>query len=125
MNTTTTSPVQQFWADVRTAGVKVKNIPNANTGDDGSVAMFADYVAKNQNSWAMVPAEEVDVEQVAEDALYDVYETAFDGVEEISVERTADEMYWANVTIEIPDDDVRRRQLAELVADAYLTRTNR
>jgi hypothetical protein len=73
----------------------------------------------------MVPAEEVDVEQVAEDALYDVYETAFDEVEEISVERTADEMYWANVTIEIPDDDVRRRQLAELVADAYLTRTNR
>lgn len=121
----THSKVTQFWSDVRTAGVKVKNIPNANTDDDGSTAMFADYVAKNQRSWAMVPANDVDVEQVAEDALYDVYETAFDGVDEISVERTEDEMYWANVSIELPDDPVRRRQLAELVADAYLTRLSR
>jgi len=121
----TQNKVTQFWSDVRTAGVKVKNIPNANTDDDGSTAMFADYVAKNQRSWAMVPANDVDVEQVAEDALYDVYETAFDGVDEISVERTEDEMYWANVSIEVPDDPVRRRQLAELVADAYLTRLSR
>lgn len=110
-----------FDKRVANNGVKLKNVPNSELRGDKFT--FADYVAKDPMSWVYVPEnpEDVDVEAVAED-MYEIYEGLADEFDEVTVERQEDEMYWAEVTVEVPDDPGRQERVAEQVAEAILAR---
>jgi hypothetical protein len=114
-----------FETRVRNNGVKVKNVPNART--EGDKFLFGDYVAKNVSSWSYVP--DVDSEEegeeyareVAED-MYEIYGRLAENVEEVELTKEEDEMYWADVVVDIPDDSSRAERVAEEVAEAILAR---
>lgn len=111
----------QFDTRVRNNGVKLKNVPNSEL--IGGEFRFADYVAKNPMSWAYVPEDpdDVDVEAVAEE-MYQIYGSLADDFDEITMERSNEDMYWAEVTVEIPNDPTRRERIAEQVAEVILAR---
>lgn len=114
-----------FETRVRNNGVKVKNVPNART-EEGKF-LFGDYVAKNVSSWAYVP--DVDSEEEGEEYarevaenMYEIYGRLAENVEEVELTREEDEMYWADVVVDIPDDPARAERVAEEVAEAILAR---
>lgn len=118
------SPAEDFQKRVAGNGVKIRDLPNTRT--DGDEWRFADYVAKDASSWAFVPEdpEEVDVEEVAESEMYAHYEELGRKVSEVTVERLEDDMYWANVSVSVPEDAARRERVAEAVATAVQNRWN-
>jgi len=111
---------QDFTNRLRANGVALKNVPNTQTID--GTFHIGDYVAKNPSTWMYVPAEpdDVDVESTA-DHVFAPYE-ALKAFDEITVERHEDEMYWCDVSVEIPEDRARREQLAGAVAGAIFDR---
>lgn len=112
---------RDFERRVENSGVKLKNVPNVEVLDD--TFKFTDYVAKDPMSWAYVPEnpEDVDVEAYAEE-MYEVYEDLEDHYDEVTVERVEDEMYWAEISVEVPEDTTRRERLANDVAESIRAR---
>lgn len=118
------NPIEKFERTLKNSGVKLKNVPNTEFNREERQFSFADYVAKNVGSWGMVPAnpDDVDVEEVAEDSMYDIYETMFRGAPEVTMTREEDDMYWAMVVVDVPEDEQRQRELGELVGEALFQR---
>lgn len=114
-----------FRKRVENNGVKLKNVPNVQF--DGDSFRFGDYVAKDVSSWAYVPdvESEEDAEQYAEDVaddMYDIYSRLAEEVEEVDLTKSEDEMYWADVVVDVPSDSSRAERVAEEVAEAILAR---
>lgn len=114
-----------FRKRVENNGVKLKNVPNVQF--NGDLFRFGDYVAKDVSSWAYVPdvESEEDAEQYAEDVaddMYDIYSRLAEEVEEVDLTKSEDEMYWADVVVDVPSDSSRAERVAEEVAEAILAR---
>lgn len=116
------NPAKDFKRRVANNGPKLKNVPNLEANDDEF--SFADYVAKDIHSWAMVPDvddAEAYVEEKAEE-MYKIYERVAEQFDEVTVEREEDEMFWAVVTVSVPNDTTRRERLAEEIGEALMSR---
>lgn len=114
-----------FRKRVENNGVKLKNVPNVQFNGDSF--RFGDYVSKDVSSWAYVPdvESEEDAEQYAEDVaddMYDIYSRLAEEVEEVDLTKSEDEMYWADVVVDVPSDSSRAERVAEEVAEAILAR---
>ena len=114
-----------FKRRVENNGVKLKNVPNVQF--DGDKFSLSDYVAKNVSSWAYVP--EVESEEEAKqhardvaDEMYEIYGRLADDVEEVELTKSEDDMYWADIVVEVPDDSSRAERVAEEVAGAIRAR---
>lgn len=100
---------------------QIKNIPNNEFNDE--TFEFADYF----DTEAFRESVDEDVDEVKDwvDWAFEPY-SAFSGVPEIETEREEeDEIYWMNVTIEIPADPDRAARLASLVSNAIEKRRQR
>lgn len=108
---------------------KIKDIPNLNY--TGETLSFADYVMNDTQEWAYRSknTDEINIEEEANFAMFDVYETWLGGNPEISIEKegeNSDEDFFCNVHISIPQDDpARQTTLALVVADALNERLKR
>lgn len=114
-----------FRRRVENNGVKLKNVPNVQF--DGDTFSFGDYVAKNVSSWAYVP--DVDSQEEAKehakdvaDDMYGIYGRLTEEVEEVELTKSEDDMYWADVVVDIPHESSRAEHVAEEVAEAILAR---
>lgn len=116
MNTTQ----HDFERRIEANGIALKNVPNTQIND--GTFHIGDYVAKNPSTWMYVPADpdDVDVEATA-DHVFAPYE-ALAEFDEITVERHEDEMYWCDISVEIPEDSARAERLAEALAGAIFDR---
>jgi hypothetical protein len=112
---------EDFESRVRNSGVKLKNVPNVEVED--AVFTFTDYVAKDPSTWAYVPddLDDVDVEEYAEE-MYEIYESLEEHYDEVTVGRSEDDMYWAEISVDVPEDKNRRERLANDVAESILAR---
>lgn len=113
-----------FKRRVRNNGPKLKDFPNVNAGD--GVFSVQDYVSKDVSSWAMVPEVDEDEEEefvrsVAED-MYEIYERVGELFDEVTVERSDEDMYWVSMEVEVPESPSRRERLAEEVGEALMRR---
>lgn len=114
-----------FKRRVENNGVKLKNVPNVQF--EGDAFRFGDYVAKDVSSWAYIP--EVESQEEAEeyasdvaDEMYEIYGRLADEIEEVELTRAEDDMYWADVVVDVPSDSSRAERVAEEVAEAILAR---
>lgn len=111
-----------FSTRVQNNGVKLKNVPNVEE-TDGEFS-FSDYVSKYPSSWGMVPEnpDEFDVEGLANE-MYEIYEEVANYHPEVTLSKSEDEeMYWAEVTVDIPSDPSKQERIAEAIAEALLAR---
>ena len=104
------------------AQIKLKNVPNVEV-EEGTFS-FADYFdgeAFRESFTGEVVAITDHVERA-----FTPYRTYFAGAEEITLDVYVEgEMWWADVTVTIPDDVDRQHLLADLVADAWHRRLER
>lgn len=100
---------------------QVKNIPNTEFGDE--VFHFADYF--DVEAFKESFEGDVDDEENWVEWAFEPYEVYLAGVPEIETNQNQDEMYWFNVTVEIPDDAGRQALLAALISDAFEQRQQR
>lgn len=100
---------------------QVKNIPNAEFGD--GVFHFADYF--DIEAFKESFEGDVDDEDSWAEWAFEPYEMYFAGIPEIETSENQDEMYWFNVTVEIPADTGRQALLAALISDAVKQRQQR
>lgn len=100
---------------------QIKNIPNSEFNDD--TFEFADYF----DTEAFRESVDEDIDDVEDwvDWAFEPY-SAFSEVPEIEAEREEeDEIYWMNVTVEVPTDPDRAARLAAVVSNAIEQRRQR
>ena len=109
-------------------GVKLKNVPNTEFNREERTFTLSDYVSKNPSSWAYVPNKELseeDVRDIADDYMYSLYQELSDEFEEVTLEKHDEDMFWADVTVEIPEDEAQQMRVAEAVSETILARQSR
>lgn len=100
---------------------KVKNIPNSRF-EDGQFT-FADYF--DIEAFKESYGGSVEDEDSWPDWAFEPYKTYFGDVPEIETGQEHDDLYWFNVSVNIPEDSDRQRLLAHLVSDAVRRRKER
>ena len=101
--------------------VKVKDIPNAKFTPDRF--SFGDYF--DMESFKRSTVEVVEYEDELVNWAFEPYKMYFAGIEEITWEQHHGDMYWFDVSVELPSDTDQQKLLAHIVADAWERRISR
>lgn len=103
----------------RQGEVQVKNIPN--TEETEGKFEFVDYLELDCSQWGMVPEEELsrdEVREIGED-IKEMYETKLSSEEFEVSSYEEDDKYWIEVVVDISVNDDRKKELAEMIGEAY------
>lgn len=100
---------------------EVENIPNSRFEE--GVFTFADYfdIEAFKESYGGT----VEDEDSWPNWAFEPYKAYLGGVPEIETDQEQDDLYWFNVSVDIPEDSDRQRLLAHLVSDAVERRKER
>lgn len=114
-----TDNTSQFEETLREE-IQVKNLPNTRfeNGQFEFIDYFDDEVAEAVQSG-------VNAEKRWADWAFEPYDVYLAGVEEITIERGHDDMYWYKVAVELPEDPQRQALLATTISDAFKRRQKR